>query len=389
MEQREFLRKQMLKKTREKIEEKFAGKEIHIIKAVNLLTDLDSVSNLLMENLSEWKKRSPTGEAMDAFNSLEENLKNIEGEKKTLTEFIEKEINAELPNFSAIATPVLGAKMLASAGSKKKLCFFPASTLQVLGAEKALFAHLRRGAKSPKHGHLFNHPLLQNLSRTKRGNAARMIAGKLAISLKQDYFGGENTSEEVLKELREKIDVLAKAPEKERQQKEETQFVPFPSTAKKSESKTFTPEERKAYFAQQKNSAPKEVQRQGNYQDRPQNRYRDERGPREQSENYSSRRPTNYGRRSSQEFGEERRDRGRGYYNSEDSQRPRTGHSFRPRSFEERGNRDFRQSYKTRDNYSSAEDRHAKPSAHGFGGGNRYQSNRNKRFGPKRPRTRY
>ena len=100
MEQREFLRKQMLKKTREKIEEKFAGKEIHIIKAVNLLSDLDSVSNLLMENLSEWKKRSPTGEAASAFDSLEENLKHIESEKKTLTEFIEKEMNTELLRLS-------------------------------------------------------------------------------------------------------------------------------------------------------------------------------------------------------------------------------------------------------------------------------------------------
>ena len=143
MNQREFLRKQMLKKTREQIEEKFAGKEIHIIKAINLLTDLESINNLMTENLNEWKLRQPTGEAEKEFLNLEKNVKNINEQKEKLIEFIEKEMSTEFPNFSTIATPIIGAKLLASAGSKKKLCFAPASTIQVLGAEKALFNHIK------------------------------------------------------------------------------------------------------------------------------------------------------------------------------------------------------------------------------------------------------
>lgn len=269
MEQRDFLRKQMMKKTREQINEKFAGKEIHIIKAVNLLGDLDSINNLMRENLNEWQIRAPNGEALEAFGLLETNTLSIESEKAKLNEFVQKEMKTEFPNFSEVATPIIGAKLLSEAGSKKRLCFMPASTIQVLGAEKALFAHLRKNAKSPKHGHLFNHPLLQNLPRFKRGKAARMIAGKLAIALKVDYFGGENTSAETKKLLEEKITLLLQEPATEEQKQKEMEYEQinadrrretFNKDAKKkefaAEHRTFTPEERKAFFEKNNTGKP-------------------------------------------------------------------------------------------------------------------------------------
>ncbi len=248
MEQRDFLRKQMLKKTREQINEKMAGKEIHIIKAINLLSDLDSINNLMNENASEWKTRQPTGEAEEAFRVLEKNTESIAQEKEELIKFIEKEMNTEFPNFSTLATPIIGAKLLASAGSKKRLCMMPASTIQVLGAEKALFAHLKKNAKSPKHGHLFNHPLLQNLPRFKRGTAARIIAGKLSIALKQDYFNGENTSKEVLAEIIKKIDELATKAATPKQEEHEKNFDQINADRRKEE---FLKTSRKREFRQE------------------------------------------------------------------------------------------------------------------------------------------
>jgi len=205
MEQRDFLRKTMMHRAKKKIEEKMAGKEIHIIKAIGLLTDLDSISNLMKENTSEWKKRSPAGAAQEAFAELEKNTQSVEGEKKKLTEFIEKEMKAEFPNFSVLATPLIGARLLAQAGAKKDLCFMPSSTIQILGAEKALFAHMKKKALSPKHGHIFNHPLMQRLPKHKRGKAARILAGKLSIALKIDYFSGKDDSKTLLKEMEMKI----------------------------------------------------------------------------------------------------------------------------------------------------------------------------------------
>ena len=188
---RKALRKRIMKKTYENIEENLAGKEVHIIKASNLLGDLDAISNLLKENIGDWAVRSPSGEANEKFLALKANSDIIDKEKEELSKFIEKEMEAELPSFSNIAGYLLGARLLASAGSKKKLAFVPSSTMQLFGAEKALFSHIKKHTKMPKHGHIFNHPFLQKLPKEKRGKAARILAGKLSIAARIDYFGGK------------------------------------------------------------------------------------------------------------------------------------------------------------------------------------------------------
>ena len=185
---REILRKRIMKKTIDKMSEKLAGKEVHIIKAVKLTNDLENILNLLKENIEDWENRQPSGGAMEKLNELKQNKENIDQEKVSLDEFIEKEMNQELPNFSSISGCILGAKLLAEAGSKKNLAFVPSSTIQLLGAEKALFNHIKKKSLPPKHGHIFNHPLIQKLPKNKRGKAARIIAGKLSIAAKMDYF---------------------------------------------------------------------------------------------------------------------------------------------------------------------------------------------------------
>ena len=196
-----------MRKAQKKIEEKYAGKEVHIIKAINLLQDLDLSFNLLSEAQADWKRKSPEQSAEKEFNELGKNADALKEERKHLQEFIEKEMNLEMPNFTLLATPIIGAKMLSTAGSKKKLALIPGSTMQLLGAEKALFNHLKnkRKTKPPKHGHLFNHPLIQSLQREKRGKAARTLAGKLCIAARRDFFTGK-LSVDTQKEL----DVLKK-----------------------------------------------------------------------------------------------------------------------------------------------------------------------------------
>ena len=87
----------------------------------------------------------------------------------------------------------------------------PASTIQVLGAEKALFRSLKTGARPPKHGLIFQHTLLHDAKRWQRGKIARVIAGKLAIAARADAFGGNYIGDKLkadinkrLKEIHEK-----------------------------------------------------------------------------------------------------------------------------------------------------------------------------------------
>lgn len=91
------------------------------------------------------------------------------------------------------------------AGGLKELAMMPASTIQVLGAEKALFRHLRTGAKPPKHGVIFQYPAINRSPWWQRGKIARALAGKLAIAARVDYFSGEYIGEELKKELEQRI----------------------------------------------------------------------------------------------------------------------------------------------------------------------------------------
>ena len=201
------LRKRLLKKTRELVDETLSEKEVHIIRAIGLVDDLEEVNNLMKENFDEWAKRSPDARAQKMIDTLKKNQNAVEEERSELIEFIEEDMTSELPSFTTIAGPVIGARLLAEAGSKRKLAFAPSSTMQVLGAEKALFNHIKKKTPSPKHGHIFNHPLLQKLPKTKRGKAARILAGKLSIAARMDFFG-KRGNDSLLKEVQEKINKL-------------------------------------------------------------------------------------------------------------------------------------------------------------------------------------
>ena len=110
-----------------------------------------------------------------------------------------------LPNFHYIAGPLIGAKLLEHAGSVKKLVEMPSSTIQLLGAEKALFRHITKGTKSPKHGLIINHPIVQKAK--DKGKASRLLADKLSIAIRIDYFKGEFKADKLLEEIKKKLNL--------------------------------------------------------------------------------------------------------------------------------------------------------------------------------------
>ncbi len=121
--------------------------------------------------------------------------------KQSLLIYLEARLKKLLPNMTALAGVTIAARLLAGAGSARKLALLPASTIQLLGAEKALFRHLKSGAKSPKHGYIVNHPLIQKVGRSDKGKASRMLADKLALCARIDYFKGEFKADDYKKEL--------------------------------------------------------------------------------------------------------------------------------------------------------------------------------------------
>ena len=84
------------------------------------------------------------------------------------------------------------------------------STLQLLGAEKALFRHIRDGERPPKHGIIFQHPLIHNAPFWQRGKIARAFAGKIAIAAKIDQNSEKFLGDDLMKDLERRIEEIRK-----------------------------------------------------------------------------------------------------------------------------------------------------------------------------------
>lgn len=125
--------------------------------------------------------------------------------RKDLENYIKSLMSLEAPNLTAIAGPILGSKLLALAGGLEKLAKMPASTIQVLGAEKALFRFLKTGRGAPKHGLIFQHLYVHTSPKWQRGKIARVLAAKISIAARIDYFSREDRSAELRKVLEERI----------------------------------------------------------------------------------------------------------------------------------------------------------------------------------------
>ena len=243
-----------------KVTEVSQSPDLHIIQAINSLDEIDKIANGLSSRLREWYglhfpeldniidsingyaqivvagKRD--GMSDDVFvdagfpdskvqmlslvkqksrggDITEENLQIVQNLAKNILALfdlrndLEKQVDEQMekvaPNLSAVLGTTVGARILAKAGSLAKMGTMPASTIQVLGAEKALFRALKTGSNPPKHGILFQHAVVHAAPRWQRGKIARAIAAKAAIASRVDVHGaGLNTT------LLEKLNIRVK-----------------------------------------------------------------------------------------------------------------------------------------------------------------------------------
>lgn len=125
--------------------------------------------------------------------------------RKELQRYIEEVIKEFAPNLYHVAGPLLSAKLISLAGGLKNLASLPSSTIQVLGAEKALFRHLRKGTKPPKHGIILQHPIFKGLKKEKRGRIARILSSKIAIAAKADFYTKKEIWEKLLEDIKSKV----------------------------------------------------------------------------------------------------------------------------------------------------------------------------------------
>jgi len=133
---------------------------------------------------------------------------------KSLENYIDSVMEEIAPNTRAIGGSLLGARLIALAGGLLSLAKLPASTIQVLGAEKALFRSLKTKARPPKHGIIFQHPLIHDAKRWQRGKISRALAGKLTIAARVDAFKGKYAGDGLKADLDKRMEEIKERYEK-------------------------------------------------------------------------------------------------------------------------------------------------------------------------------
>jgi nucleolar protein 56 len=145
--------------------------------------------------------------------------------RNNLESYLEEAIKEVAPHIHKLVGPTLGARLIAKVGGLGNLAKKSSSTIQVLGAEKALFRSLRTGTKPPKHGLIFQHNQIHQRPRWQRGKIARALASKLAIAARLDAYGGKYRGEELSKDFDERVKEIrekyAEPPSKRGNEKDE------------------------------------------------------------------------------------------------------------------------------------------------------------------------
>jgi len=164
------------------------------------------------DTLAEAARRSMGGQieeidlqVLKSFCDLMLELYKFRGKSETYIDDVLKQV---APNMTAIVGAPLSARLISIAGSLDNLAKMPASTLQVLGAEKALFRSLKTGARPPKHGVIFQHTAIHQSPRWQRGKIARALSGKLSIAARVDAFGGTFVGEQLRDNVNKKVDEI-------------------------------------------------------------------------------------------------------------------------------------------------------------------------------------
>ena len=261
-----FLQKFSIEYSKQQIRDVSGQEDLQIIEGINSLDELDKAINILMARINEWyglhfpelenlvkdsneyfkfvslglNRSSITEKDLVSFsfsekkldaifsaaqdskggeiNSkdlsiisiLSENVINLVKVRDKMLNYINDLMNNVAPNLSAIAGPTIGARLIAKSGGLMKLAKLPSSTIQVLGAEKALFRSLKSGSRPPKHGIIFQHDKVHSSPKWQRGKIARSLASKIAIAVRIDVFRGskeidiEHSLDERYREIQEK-----------------------------------------------------------------------------------------------------------------------------------------------------------------------------------------
>jgi len=263
-EMRELTRQVSVELSRLKIKKAGERRDLMITQAIQSIVDLDKTINLFTSRIREWygvhfpeldriieknetyarlvahlgrrqnftmetvenegmpkntsKKIAKTARRSMGSRLIDEDIKQIQllskqtlqlySLRQNLQDFANATVEAVAPNIQSLVGSTLAGRLIALAGGLINLAKMPASTIQVLGAEKALFRALRTGARPPKHGIIFQDTLVHEAKKWQRGKMSRALAGKLAIAARADAFSTRYIGDSLKADLEKRVDEI-------------------------------------------------------------------------------------------------------------------------------------------------------------------------------------
>jgi nucleolar protein 56 len=136
-------------------------------------------------------------EEENALKQLSSLVKSVTSAQNIMESYVRNTMQRLAPNVSTLVGESIAARLVAAAGGLDRLAEIPSGTIQVLGAEKALFRHIKEGTPPPKHGIIFQHEAVNRSPRKLRGKIARSLASNIAIAARADVFTGRDIAQEL------------------------------------------------------------------------------------------------------------------------------------------------------------------------------------------------
>jgi nucleolar protein 58 len=150
-------------------------------------------------------------EDIDNIKELCDQVISITEYREQLFEYLKNRMQAIAPNLTVLVGELVGARLIAHAGSLLNLAKYPASTVQILGAEKALFRALKTKRETPKYGLIYHASLVGQTTPKNKGKISRMLAAKAAIATRCDALGEGEQTTNVGTEGRTRVEMRLKA----------------------------------------------------------------------------------------------------------------------------------------------------------------------------------
>lgn len=238
-----------------KLKELSKSEDKHLIQAINSIDDIDEAISKLIERIREWYElyfpemnvihnnetyikliaenktkekiietkgdvfsidiedfndEDINREDLEILNNYANSIYELQKTRKNIEKYIDMKMESIAPNLKALVGSTLGAKLISHAGGIKRLSTYPSSTVQIMGAEKALFRHLRSGERPPKYGLIYQHPKVRGSKWWNRGKIARTLASRISLATRKDVYTDDKDLE-IYDKFLAKVEEIEKA----------------------------------------------------------------------------------------------------------------------------------------------------------------------------------